>query len=149
MDNQMQNSKLKAVLILTVLVTVTLLTVFWVTTTLNEKPFDIRRAPPPGGFIPGDLEFFYLVLAVISTINIALLVMVLFTYVNIYIKTHSPFTIGLIIFAVAFLLKDIAASPFISGLFSFRAYGLGPFAFLPGLFECAALSVLLYLSVKY
>ncbi|HEX7482470.1 MAG TPA: hypothetical protein VF350_03275, partial [Candidatus Bathyarchaeia archaeon] len=59
------------------------------------------------------------------------------------------FTVGLIIFALAFLLKDIASHPFVVGLFNFRAYGLGPFAFLPGLFELTALSVLLYLSVRY
>jgi hypothetical protein len=145
----MQMSRLKIALIFTILVAVALFTIFWVMTTLNEPPFDTRREPPQGGFVPGDFEYFYLALSVISTINIALLVMVLFTYVNIYLKTRSPFTVGLIIFAIAFLLKDIAASPFVAGLFSFRAYGLGPFAFLPGLFEFAALSVLLYLSVKY
>jgi hypothetical protein len=115
---------------------------------LHEPPFLIRRAPPPSGFVPGDFEYFYVAFTIISTINIALLVMVLLTYVNIYNKTRSPFTIGLIIFALAFLLKDIASHPFVVGLFSFRAYGLGPFAFLPGLFEFAALSVLLYLSIK-
>jgi hypothetical protein len=34
-------------------------------------------------------------------------------------------------------------------LFAFRPYGLGPFAFLPNLLETAALSILLYLSIKY
>lgn len=145
----MPDKRLKNALILAILVAVALITVFWVITSPNEMPFFMRRAPPPEGVVPGDLEFFYLGLAVISTINIALLVMVLVTYINIYIKTRSPFTVGLLIFVIAFLLKDIASSPFVAGLFSFRAYGLGPFAFLPGLFEFAALSVLLYLSVKY
>ncbi|MCW3999471.1 MAG: hypothetical protein NWE93_04470 [Candidatus Bathyarchaeota archaeon] len=145
----MNGSRLKIALIFTILIAVALITIFWVSTVLNQMPFDIRREPPQGGFVAGDFEFFYLALAVISTINIALLVIVLFTYINIYHKTRSPFTVGLIIFALAFLLKDIASSPFVAGLFSFRAYGLGPFAFLPGVFEFTALSVLLYLSVKY
>jgi hypothetical protein len=141
------SDRFKIGLILTVLIAVAVATALWALVALHEAPFQ-RRVPPPGGF-PGDFEYFYLVFTIISTINITLLVIVLLSYVNIYSKTRSPFTIGLIIFALAFLLKDIASHPFVVGLFSFRAYGLGPFAFLPGLFELAALSVLLYLSVRY
>jgi hypothetical protein len=143
------NNRFKIGLILTVLVSVAVLAALWALVVLHEPTFQIRRVPPPSGFVPGDFEYFYLAFTIISTINIALLVIVLLTYVNIYSKTRSPFTIGLIIFALAFLLKDIASHPFVVGLFSFRAYGLGPFAFLPGLFELTALSVLLYLSLRY
>jgi hypothetical protein len=143
------SSRFKIGIILTVLATVAIVTALWAVVALHEAPFQIRRAPPPSGFVPGDFEYFYVAFTIISTVNIALLVMVLLTYVNIYNKTRSPFTIGLIIFALAFLLKDIMSHPFVVGLFSFREYGLGPFAFLPGLFECAALSVLLYLSIRY
>jgi hypothetical protein len=143
------SSRLKIGVILTILASVAAVTALWALVFLHEPTFQLRRAPPPSGFVPGDFEYFYVAFTIISTVNIALLVMVLLTYINIYNKTRSPFTIGLIIFALAFLLKDIASHPFVTGLFSFRAYGLGPFAFLPGLFECAALSVLLYLSIKY
>jgi len=142
------NSRLKIGLVLTLLVAVAVLAAFWATVALHQPPYPIRRVPPPG-FVPGDFEIFYVAFTIISTINIALLVIVLLTYINVYSKTRSPFTIGLIIFAFAFLLKDIASHPFVAGLFSFRAYGLGPFAFLPALFELAALSVLLYLSLRY
>ncbi len=142
-------NRLKVGLVVTLLVAVALLAALWAMTALNEQPFIERRAPPPGGFVPGDFEYFYVAYTIIATINIALLVMVLLTYINIYNKTRSPFTVGLIIFALAFLLKDVSSHPFITGLFSFRAYGLGPFAFLPALFEMAALSVLLYLSLEY
>ena len=57
------------------------------------------------GFIPGDFEYFYVAYTIISTINIALLVILALIYINIYIKTRSPFTIGLIIFALVFLVK--------------------------------------------
>ena len=143
------SNRFKIGIILTVLVTVAVVTALWALVFLHEPAFQLRHAPPPSGFVPGDFEYFYVAFTIISTINIALLVMVLLTYVIIYNKTRSPFTIGLIIFALAFLLKDIASHPFVVGLFSFRAYGLGPFAFLPGLFEFTALSVLLYLSLKY
>ena len=108
-----------------------------------------RRIPPSGVPIPGDSEFFYVANTIISTINIALLVILAIIYVDIYIKTRSQFTIGLIIFALVFLVQNVTSSPFIAAPFGFRAYGLGPFAFLPGLFEFFALTILLYLSVKY
>ena len=143
------NNRLKIGLILAIVLAAAFLTAYWATIITHQPPFELRRAPPPGGFVPGDFEYFYLVFTVISTINIVLLVIVLLTYINIYTKTRSPFTIGLIVVASAFLLKDLASHPFVAGLFNFRAYGLGPFAFLPGLFELTALSVLLYLSLKY
>ena len=101
----------------------------------------------------GDLELYYVARTVFSAINITLLVVVLITYVSIYMKTRSQFTIGLLFFAVVFLIKDIAASPFIPGAFGFGLFGLGPFVLwwvlLPDLFELIALSVLVYLSIKY
>ncbi len=66
-----------------------------------------------------------------------------------YRKTKSVFSFGLVVFGFAFLLKDIVASPFITGIFSFVASGLGPFIVLPDIFEFAALSVLLYMYLKY
>lgn len=148
MENQM-NHKVRFGLVIAIVVAVAVL-VTLLPIIIDQSSFQFqRRIPPPGNFVAGDLEYFYVVFTVISTINIGLLVSLLVIYVNIYAKTRSPFTIGLIIFALAFLMKDLTSSPFVVGLFSFRAYGLGPFIFLPGVFEFAALSVLLYLSIKY
>jgi hypothetical protein len=97
----------------------------------------------------GDIEFYYVARTVVSTINITLLLVLVITYASIFLKTRSEFTIGLVIFSIVFLMKDIAASPFVIGAFRFTMYGLGPFAVLPDLFELIALSVLLYLSIKY
>jgi hypothetical protein len=142
------SNRFKIGLIFTVLIAVAVVAALWALVALNQ-PFQLRRGPPQGGFIPGDFEYFYLAFTIISTINITLLIIVLISYVNIYLKTRSTFTVALIIFALAFLLKDVSSHPFVTGLFSFNAYGLGPFAFLPGLFELTALSVLLYLSARY
>jgi predicted membrane protein len=103
----------------------------------------------PPEYIPGDIELFYIARTVLSAVNITLLVVLIVTYASIYIKTRSEFTIGLLIFATVFLMKDLASNPFVIGAFGFRLYGLGPFALLPDLFEFVALTVLLYLSVKY
>ncbi len=101
--------------------------------------------PPP----PGDIELFYTIKTVLSTVNITLVIILLFTYVDIYRRTKSSFTIGLIIFSTILLLYTITSNPILQWPFGFRAFGLGPFAMLPDLFACVALSVLVYLSIKY
>jgi hypothetical protein len=150
MEKQM-NKRLKYGLIVSILVLVAVFAAFWVL--VIQQPqipgFGQRRVPPPNGFVPGDLEYFYAAYTIISSIDIALLLILILIYANIYLKTRSQFTIGLIIFASVFLIKDVTANPLVSGLYGFRAYGLGPFEFLPGLLEFVALTVLLYLSVKY
>ena len=98
---------------------------------------------------PADLELYYVARLVFSSINIVLLIILIINYVSIFAKTKSEFTIGLLLFAAFFLMKDIAWSPFVVSLAGFNVFGLGPFAFLPDLFELVALSVLLYLSIKY
>jgi hypothetical protein len=97
----------------------------------------------------GDFELYYMVRTVLSTVNIVLTTVLIFNYASIYHKTRSEFTLGLLLFAVMLLIKDITLSPFVIALGGFSVFGLGPFAFLPDLFEMSALWVLFYLSVKY
>ena len=111
----------------------------------TTSPFSPRPRPE---FNPEDLEFYYIARTVFSTINIALLAILIETYAALYIKTRSQFTIGLLIFSIVFLMKEIASSPFVIGAFRFNISGLGPFALIEPLFELAALSVLLYLSIE-
>ncbi len=143
----MGNSRrFKIGLLLPILVLVGLFAAFWAASILYQ-PYQPSIRPQ---FISRyDYEFFYFAHAIFSTVNIALLIVLVITYVSLYNKTKSEFTFGLIIFAVVFLLKDLVSSPFVTGAFSFYVYGLGPFAVLPDLFEFSALAVLLYLSVKY
>lgn len=145
MKKQMDN-KNKIIMIFAILVAVAILATIWVL--IQEAPnFGPRGLP--GTRVPGDLEFFYAANSILSAVNIALLIALTIIYLDIYVKTRSQFTIGLVIFALVFLVKDITSSPLIVSLFRFRAYGLGPFEFLPGLFEFFALCVLLYLSIRY
>jgi hypothetical protein len=154
MDNQMikksNNRLVLTLLLVAMLALVAVLAAFWFIN-VNEQQFPDfgQRRTPPSGFIAGDLEYFYAAFTIISTLNIALLILLLSVFLDIYRKTKSPFTIGLIIFATAFLVKDLTSSPLVISLSGFRAYGLGPFEFIPGLFEFFALTVLLYLSIKY
>lgn len=154
MENHM-NRNLKTWLIIVVLavIAVAILAAIWAANAIYQSQiyqpgFPFRHLEPPE-YIPGDIELFYIVRTVTSAVNITLLVVLIVTYASIYTKTRSEFTIGLLIFAIVFLMKDLASNPFVIGAFGFRLYGLGPFALLPDLFELAALTILLYLSVKY
>lgn len=104
-------------------------------------------APPPTVIIP-DLELFYTVKSVISSVNIVLVLSLLLIYVNIYRRTGASFALGLIIFSLALFFYTVSSNPFIQTLFGFRAFGLGPFATLPDIFALIALTILLYLSLK-
>ncbi|MDR2699319.1 MAG: hypothetical protein LBC12_00605 [Nitrososphaerota archaeon] len=148
MENNMTNSssslKFKIGLLLPIFILVCLFAAFWAASIIYSP---IQR--PSHYFTPADFEFFYFAHAIISTINVALLLVLSIIFISVYRKTRSEFSFGLIAFGFAFLLKDIASSPFVAGIFSFYATGLGPFIVLPDIFELAALSVLLYLNLKY
>ena len=143
------NKRLKIGLIIAILAIVAVSATFGSIVLIREHTSFFERRAPPTGLVPGDLELFYAANTVISTISIALLFILTILFIDIYLKTRSQFTIGLIIFALVFLVKDVTSNPLVSSPLGFRAYGLGPFALLPSLFELAGLSVLLYLSIKY
>ena len=111
---------------------------------LEPRPFPRDKT----SFI-GDFEFYYTAKTVISSINITLVSILLATYISLYRKTKSEFVIGLILFAVVFLLYTLVSSPIMQFVLGFRAFGLGPFAMLPDLFASIALGVLLYPTLKY
>jgi hypothetical protein len=148
MKNRM-NKSMRIWLILATLIVVAILAALWATSTFwfPRFPWEPHERPPQN--IPGDIEFFYTAKTVVSTINVTLSIFLLITYIDIYKKTKSEFTIGLIIFSMVFLLNALASNPLVIWAFGFRPFGLGPFALLPDLFTLGALAVLLYLSVKY
>ena len=183
------NKNFKTLVILTALVAVALLVVFWATARRRPYPlpeeFEWRRwnlddeqrreiwqltedmrkggATPReimeavtakinewhiGPPHPADIELFYTAKTVVSSVNAALLVSLIITYIDIYRQTRSEFTIGLMIFALVLLLYALSSNPLVHWIFGFRAFGLGPFAMLPDLFTLAALVTLLYLTLK-
>jgi hypothetical protein len=146
MENKMNRKVNIWLFIIVGLIVIAILAAVWAAFTFVQFPF--RPVPAPE-FNPADLEFYYIARTVFSTINIALLVFLIATYATLFSKTRSEFTIGLLIFAVVFLIKDVLSSPFVIGAFRFHLAGLGPFALIEPMFELVALSILLYLSVKY
>jgi hypothetical protein len=134
--------------LLPILVAVAILAATWAASTFYSPYFPWRPRERPPYSIPGDIEFYYIAKTVVSTMNVVLLVFLLVIYVDIYRKTRSEFTLGLIIFSSALLLYALASNPMVIWAFGFRPLGLGPFALLPDLFAFAALVILLYLSTK-
>jgi hypothetical protein len=148
MENQMNKNVLIWLVVLVTLVAVALLAGLWAALTWYDPQFYWRPMTRPLEN-PGDLQLFYIGKTVFSTLNIALLSFLVLTYADIYRKTRSPFTIGLLMFSIVFLIKEFTSNPMVIRAAGFNQYGLGPFALLPDLFEFVALAVLLYLSVKY
>jgi hypothetical protein len=111
-------------------------------------PTSAHGGPPFAQGIPGDLQLFYGVEAVVSSVNITLLVFLLITNADIFRKTRSKFTFILLIFAAAFLFNNVTSSPLVIWAFGFHQIGLGPFAFIPDLFELMVLCALVYLSYE-
>jgi len=83
-----------------------------------------------------------------NIVNITLCAVLIFLYLQIWRKTRSEFTVGLIVLSMALMLHTLASNPFISRGFGFPQYNLGPFSILPVLFTTVALSVLLYLASR-
>jgi hypothetical protein len=146
------NKDTKILIIITVILVSSISAIFTSAFIINQQHFQnfipLSRQPPQFNF--ADLQLYYVTRMIFSTINIVLLTVLVITYVSIYLKTRSGFTIGLLIFAAAFLVKDIAANPMFP---SNGIFGPGQFTLwliiLPDFLELLALSVLVYLSVKY
>jgi hypothetical protein len=147
------NRNLRNLLILATVIAVAILATLWATSTSWFPPYPFQRRfeepRPPLENILGDIELFYTVETIVSTINVTLSIILLIMYVSIYRKTRSEFTIGLIIFSAVLLLHAFVSIPLLHLAFGFYPIGLGPFAMLPDLFTCLALAVLLYLTFKY
>jgi small-conductance mechanosensitive channel len=115
--------------------------------------FPLPKPPyqPPGSQqqpSPSDIEAFYIAKTVISIVNTALIIALLYIYAKIYRNIESRFTAGLILTMFVLLLYAISSNPLLQVLVGFRAFGMGPFAMIPDMFATAALVILLYLSLE-
>jgi hypothetical protein len=96
----------------------------------------------------GDLGVYYDVRAVVSTVNIILASALLLIYMDTYRRLKSQFTLALILFSLVLLSYSITSHPALQSVFGYGGAGLGPFAMLPDMFACAAMAILIYLSLK-
>ncbi len=94
-------------------------------------------------------ETFLNIKAFVSTLNILLIMVLLWNYLSIYREMPNRFTLSLTIFSLALLLYALSSNPLVTHLLGFRrGVGLGPFTFLPDIFAAVAVIVLLYQSYE-
>jgi hypothetical protein len=92
------------------------------------------------------LPYYMKAKTILSSVNSVLLLSLFVTYLEIYRKTGSEFSLGLVIFSLAIFFNTITSNPLIHWFTGFPGSGLGPFTMLPDLFTCIASAILLYLS---
>jgi hypothetical protein len=127
-----------------------LLAGYWASTHPPFPPRSLMEPPkPPPEAIPGDIQLYYVLSSIFSTLNATLLVFLLVLYAGIYVKRRVDFTLWLTIFCSVLLLDALTSNPILQWIFGFHAFGLGPFAMLPTIFTSAALAILLYLTLRY
>ena len=139
----------RALLVLTVSIVVVLFTTIWTSTHLPmpPPPFSSRAMPPP--IAHEDIELFYTMSTVISTLNVTLLIFLLVMYLQMYISGKIEFTLWLAIICTVLLLNALTSNPLVHWIFGFHGFGLGPFAMLPDIFTLVASVILLYLTMRY
>ena len=151
------NKYVKIWIIFAILLVVAVFTDYLATSRFGSSPIAIFESRPvPFDRIVtganysyyGDIELFYKIQTILSSINATLLVFLLGTYVDMYMKLKSEFTIGLMLFSLTLLMYALTSNPLLQWIFGYQAFGLGPFAMLPEMFTTLALSVLLYLTLK-
>jgi len=134
-------------LIVAASIVLALLAWFWASEHLPFPGLIGPRRPLPQ--VPGDIELYYILKTVFSTLNAMLLISLLVLYAEIYVKRKVEFTLWLSIICAVLLLDALTSNPFVQWAFGFRAGGLGPFAVLPDIFKFVALGILLYLTIRY
>ncbi|MFA6319599.1 MAG: hypothetical protein WC108_03140 [Bacteroidales bacterium] len=83
---------------------------------------------------------------IINSIASILIAVVLNTYISIYLKTKSNFSLGLVIIAGSLFIQTLTANPFLLDLFNFRLVGSGLFSLVSSITTLIAIIALLYLS---
>jgi hypothetical protein len=87
--------------------------------------------------------------ALITLVNVILLLCLLVIYAKNYEQIKSKFALGLIAFIILLLVQTFTSNPFVHVMWGFRhVNALGLFTILPDLFEFVALAILLYISLK-
>lgn len=112
----------------------------------RHPPFDWDISPEELERLRALLPYFLTVKAVIASLNSVLILSLVVIHINIYRRTGTKFSLGLVLFSTAFLLYTIVANPLVHMLLGFRRIGFGPIFIIPDLFTLLASAILIYLS---
>jgi len=102
--------------------------------------------PLAGTGMQGQSGFYLRAKSVLTTINMALCLVLVASYLKLYTDVKSRFTLGLVFVMFAMFIYAATSNPIIHALSGFCLSGLGPFTMIPDLFAMAALGILIYLS---
>jgi hypothetical protein len=94
----------------------------------------------------GDFEIYFALKAVLSSVNMFLLIVLTGIYFKNYSETGLSFSLGLTIFSLALFMYAITSNPLLVQSMGYMGSGLGPFTMLPDLFTFIASFTLLYIS---
>lgn len=102
--------------------------------------------PLAGAGMQGMSGFYLRMKSVLTTVNMALCLILMASYLGLYLEVRSRFTLGLGFAMFAMFVYAATSNPIIHALSGFCLSGLGPYTMIPDLFATAALGILLYLS---
>ncbi len=107
-----------------------------------EYPFEI-----PPEHLPA-LTLMLILKTVISFVNMALILLMLAIYLDLYRKIKTNFTAGLLLLIIVLLLNALTSNPLVFLRFGFPVAGIGIGFIIPDLLTTIALTVLFYLSLE-
>lgn len=84
----------------------------------------------------------------VTFVNIALLLLLLGIYIDIYRKLRSNFTAGLVLLILVLLMNALTSNPLLNFRIGVPIVGFGGGFIIPDLFTTIALIVLFYLSLE-
>ncbi|HDS59713.1 MAG TPA: hypothetical protein ENN54_05425 [Thermoplasmatales archaeon] len=150
-DSMAEKNTAKAfalIVALIILGTIVGLALAYGTVAVEEREVQRRGPWPREEPVPRSVVLRYLASSVVITVNVFLLIGLLYIYMKTYTQTRSSFMLGLIFFIGVLLIQSVLSLPPIHALFGYTMYGLGPFGLLPHLFESLALIILIVLSME-
>ncbi len=114
--------------------------------------FDLSNDQQGGGMYMRhegrDMEAYYSIQTALSFVNMFLSILLLGIYIDTYRRIRSEFSLSLAIVSLVLFSYALTSNPLLHNALGFGGFGLGPFAMIPGLFSCAALLILVYISLK-
>ncbi|MDD5503520.1 MAG: hypothetical protein PHH26_08705 [Candidatus Thermoplasmatota archaeon] len=95
-----------------------------------------------------ETEIYILIKSALTTSNILLSLILIFTYFRLYRQVGSGFTLAILVAMFAMLAYSVTSHPMIHAICGYCVAGLGPFIIIPDVFATLALGVLLYVGLE-
>ncbi len=108
--------------------------------------FAVLLLPSNAEGMQGQSAGYLVAKSVLTTVNVALCIVLIASYLKLYMEVRSRFTMGLVLTMFSLLVYAATSNPVIHALSGYCLSGLGPFTMIPDIFAAIALGILIYLS---